>query len=485
MNTSQLPYKILVLAPFSSVPEDKFKPVFFPVDLYSIDETIEKMSPVLYFPLSTEISSKGAVTLKFNAIKDFKPKSILKNNSYLSSLSSREGDTKVAFADKEQVLSKEKETTPIDDILSMVETPDNSKGDGSKTNDLSDSKISTILRELFSTSEFQRTESAWRGLQTLLKKADIKGFMDISVQIASISPNSLEHVLNEITQLPENEIPNLLIIDLGLDNTTPSIELFNKITEFADQMMLPTCAWIKPEFFRIGNYDEFHKISYLKTYLDDASYAKFRKLGSHAGASWSIITCNSFAVRPENEFEEQPPFISPVWAIGTLIAMSVKNSGWPMGFTRYNTKRLENLAMVDSDGTNLSSTQALFSEDRIMQFIDEGITPIVGFKNKDSLIVPKEASLTGESIKFQLFMNRIIELLIHLKKNVMSDDSIEEKISSEIEDIFIQTGHPSPDDVKVIRDTNSIDSQKVFDISFTPSESVISGLGKIEFSFAW
>jgi len=82
-------------------------------------------------------------------------------------------------------------------------------------------------------------------------------------------------------------------------------------------------------------------------------------------------------------------------------------------------------------------------------------------------------------------MNRIIELLIRLNKNVMSDDSIEEKISSEIEDIFIQTGHPSPDDVKVIRDDNSIDSQKVFYISFTPSESVISGLGRIEFSFAW
>lgn len=486
MEDSLLPYKILAIAPFAPVPEEKYKPEFIQVDLYSIDEALEKMSPVLYLPLPTELCPDGAVTVKFNAIKDFKPKSIIKNNSYLASLSSRKDETAISLKKKEQISSRKEENTQIDDILSMVATSDQSKDNESTKKDQPDSKASLIIKEIFSNTEFQKTESAWRGLQNLVKKAEVKGLKNVSVQIAPVgSHTTLEIVLNEISLLAGDEIPNLVLIDLSFDNTNPSIELLAKITEFADQMMLPTCVWMKPAFFRIEDYSQFHKIQYIKNYLDDVSYAKFKKVSVHPGASWVVAGCNSFAVRSANEFEEQPLFVSPVWGLGTLCAMSINNSGWPMAFTRYNTNRIENLAMVDCDEKNTVSTQALFSEERIMQLVEAGITPVVGMKNKDVAIIPKESSLAGDSIKFQMFINRIIEMLFRLKKNTISDDHLEQKISSAIKDLFIQTGHPSPDNVKVINDKNSIDSQIVFYISFTPPESVISGLGKIEFSFAW
>jgi len=474
----------MALAPFAPVPEDKFNPEFVPVDLHSIDTAIEKISPVLYIPLPAEFCPEGAVTLKLKRIKDFKPASIIKNNSYLSSLSKEKKSAPVIKQNKEPAQSGKEEKTRIDDILSMVATSDSSSDTLSEKKQ-TDLNTPAIIREIFSNQVFQETESAWRGLQSLVKKADIKGFKKISVSISCISHSSLENVLKKMEQLPYDEIPNLVLIDLGFDNTLPSIELLEKIIHFTDRMLLAACVWIKPGFFRIGHFNQLHKIPYIKNYLEDASYAKFKKLGTLSDREWLIANCNSFAVRPANEFEDLPLFVSPVWGMGTLCAKAVNNEGWPMGFTRYNTNRLDDLAMISLDEKTTASTRALFSEDRIMQLVEAGITPLAGMKNKDIAFIPKESSLAGGSIKFQLFINRVIEMLIHLRAEETAGESIEDVISSALKNIFLQTGHSPPDDVSVIRGSNALDDQKVFNISFTPPEPVIAGHGKIEFSFAW
>jgi len=484
MTNILLPYKIMALAPFAPVPEDKFNPEFVRVDLNSIDKAIEKISPVLYMPLPAELCPEGAVTLKLKKIKDLKPASIIKNDPYLSSLSKGKEPAPVTKQNKGPAQSDKEEKTGIDDILSMVATSD-SPSDTLPGKNRTGPNTPAVLREIFSNQMFQETESAWRGLQNLIKKADIKGFKKTSVSISCISHSSLENVLSKIEQLPYDEIPNLVLIDLGFDNTQPSIELLEKIIQFADRMLLPVCVWIKPGFFRIENFNQLHKIPYIKNYLEDASYAKFKKLGTFPGAEWLIAGCNSFAARPANEFEENPLLVSPVWGMGTLCAKAVNKEGWPMGFTRYNTNRLDDLAMISLEGKTTASTQALFSEDRIMQLVEAGITPFVGMRNKDIAFIPKESSLAGGSVKFHLFINRVIEMLIHLREEEAAGQRIEDVISSALKNIFLQTGHNPPDDVSVVCDGNALDGQKVFNISFTPPEPVIAGYGKIEFSFTW
>ncbi|MDA3786906.1 MAG: type VI secretion system contractile sheath large subunit [Desulfobacula sp.] len=488
MSCAQLPYKILALGPFAPVPEEKFKPDFVEVDLYSIDEAIEKLSPVLYIPLPLDICPDGAVSLKFKRIKDFKPESIIKNNSYMASLSKTKAASQITAQKNKPAQSSKEEKSKIDDILSMVASSEivtDTSSDSLLKKNQTDSDASSIIREIFSNREFQKTESAWKGLRNLVKKADIKGFEKIRVSISSVSHNSLETVLDEIASLPYDEIPNLVLIDLGFDNTMPSIELLEKVAQFTDTMLLPACVWIKPEFFRIENFNQIHKIPYIKNHLDDVSYAKFKKLKTLPGAAWLLVNCNSFAVRPAHDFEEQPLFVSPVWAIGTLCAMSVNNAGWPTGFTRYNTNRIEDLAMVDCDGKSTASTQALFSEDRIMQLVEAGITPVVGMRNKDVVFIPKESSLAGDSIKFQLFFNRIIESLIDIREKSISGNRPEDEIKTALTELFKQTGYTPPDDILVIDNSNALDDQKIFNISFIPPESLIAGPGKIEFSFAW
>ena len=487
MDNTSLPYKILALAPFAPVPQEKFKPEFVEVDLYSIDEAIEQISPVLYVPLPADLCPEGAVTLKFKRIKDFKPESIVKNNPYLTSMSNSKESTQISGQKKGSAPSAKEEKSKIDDILSMVATSDSSPDSSSGTllKKPIDSVMSSITRKIFSNTKFQRTESAWRGLQNLIKKADIKGFKKISLSISSVSQNSLEAVLNEIALLPYNEIPNMVLIDLGFDNTIPSIELLEKVAQFTDRMLLPACVWIESEFFRIENFNQLHKIPYIKNHLADVSYAKFKKVTTLPGAAWLIVNCNSFAIRPAHEFEEQPLFVSPVWGMGILCAKAVNKEGWPMGFTKYNTYIINDLAMFSSDDKTTASTRALFSEDRIMQLVEAGITPVVGVKNKDFALIPKQTSLAGDSIKFQMFFNRVIESLIDVREKSISGNRPEDEISSGLSRMFIRTGALPPDDIIVKNDPAASNGTQVFAISFTPPESVIAGFDKIKFSFAW
>ncbi|WP_321493570.1 type VI secretion system contractile sheath domain-containing protein [uncultured Desulfobacter sp.] len=469
------PYKILALAPFAPVPEGIYKPVFTDVDLYCLDDAVKKMEPVLYLPMDS--SPGGAVTLTFKAMKDFKPKNLVKNNPVLSSLvPAFESST------AKPVEKKQGQAGKVDDILSMVAEPDSSrvsKGDGTKSGQNLGYSAS-LLTEIYATAEFKEIERAWTGLQTLAKTAGVKGIHKIHARAASVSRASLGQVLDAIESLDMEEMPNLIVVDLGFDNSQPSIDLLEKIADFADRMMVPVFVWIKPEFFRIENFTQFHKIQYVGNHLDDISYAKFRKIKEHPGAAWIMALCNAFAVRPANDYEEDVPLVSPVWAAAGLCAASVDACGWPTSFTRYNTFRLENLAMI-VDGNHAASTQALFSEDRIMQMVESGITPVVGMKNKDMAFIPKSASLNGESIRFTMFFNRIIDGLTHLGKDLGENNADNEAmIAKALERLFVETGHQCPDDISITQNQSG-----VYNISFTPPDTVISGTGRLEFSFAF
>lgn len=478
------PYKILALGPFAPVPDGKFKPDFVKLDLYSIDETINTIAPVLHLPLSSGLCSEGALTLKFSRIKDFKPDSIIKNNSFLKSLSEVKKDVPKKMQESDVIHASIKKSDAVDDILSMVAAPDTSSNIyHGKTS--TDGEISGIMQEVFSDSEFQKTESAWRGVQALVKQAQIKGFHKISVSISSVSHNSLEYVFDAVESLPIDEMPNLILIDLDFDNTMPSIELLGKLIQFADQMMIPVCISLIPAFFRIDDFNQLDKLSYINNYLGDVSYAKFRKLKEMAGASWLIANCNKFAVRDPNKFEDQPLFVSSVWATGTLCAKSVNETGWPMGFSRYTAYTVDNLPMFRSNTKGMSSTQALFSDERIIQLNEAGITPVVGAKNKDFVFIPKETSLAGESIKFQMFFNRIVESIINIREQRKSGLTPIEGIKKAITDIFIQSEHDKPENISVIKENNDMQDQNVFLISFIPPASVIAGSKMVEFTFLW
>lgn len=480
MNDMVLPYKIMALAPFAPVPEEKFKPEFVMLDLYSLDDAVAALSPVLYLPVSEKLCSEGAVTLKFKKIKDFKPDNIINNTPVLQKIAKQQTQPHRAG----RGASSPKKQDAVEDILSMVDT-DASLPPAQAKRVHAVSGQDDLVNEIFNNKEFKKTESAWRGLQTLVKKAQIKGFKQICITICPVSHDALENILNEIALLPVDRTPNLVLVDLDLDNTMPCIDLLEKITAFADKMLIPVCTALNPEFLRIHTWDEMDKLSYIKNHMDDISYAKFRKLKTSPGSQWTVAACNRFAARDMYEFEPDVPWASPVWCLGTLCAKAFQKTGWPMDFSKYTEYYLDDMAVAVNKKQKAAATQGLFPDDRILQLVEAGITPLAGTANKDTVFIPKEASLAGESIKFSMFFNRIIEALIHVKENASPETDPENLIKQGLNTIFIQTGYPAPQALSITEQSMDTKGRKVLKISFMPPVACISVSEKLEFSFMW
>ncbi|MBW1858381.1 MAG: type VI secretion system contractile sheath large subunit, partial [Deltaproteobacteria bacterium] len=104
-------------------------------------------------------------------------------------------------------------------------------------------------------------------------------------------------------------------------------------------------------------------------------------------------------------FEEQNPlWISPVWALGSLICQSFVEAGWPTRFTDWQQIQIEDLPLHTKDQDTPLPTEASFDRDRIDQFIRSGIIPLAAAQSKDIAFVPDEITVGDTSLRFQLLL---------------------------------------------------------------------------------
>ena len=497
MDLPKIPFTILALAPFSEVSEDSFSPEITGVSLDTLDNAIDSLASTLSIPVSKDLCPAGILPFKPSGIKDFRPQAMVKNIPYLKSL-----------LDAKEFIEP-KESSAVDDLLAMVAVPGGTgaeaqSGKGAKAwKGQVDSLMAKLLETIFADETFRLTEASWKGVETLVRQGPVKQEEGIALNICPISrdvlPAALDSLISSLADdMPNLILPNLILIDLPFDNSTPSMKLLEKIADFAATLLVPTAVWIGPRFFHIQNWDELKKLPYLKHYLEDAAYAKWRKLKEHPGSDWLVMTTNRFIIRepygegnrPRTVFfkENEPLWISPVWALGTLMAKSVVKYGWPTRFTDYRNIALSDLAVGPFGGKESASTETVFSEERIMQFVESDITALAGALRKDSAFIPKEATLSGASLKFQLFFNRIISYLFKLKDEIgksTGDADLGARLEAALAEFFRHTGHEPPADISVHAEQAEPGEQIPLRIAFTPPGSILPTSERLEFSLAW
>ena len=239
-------------------------------------------------------------------------------------------------------------------------------------------------------------------------------------------------------------------------------------------------------------------MAYLKHHLEDAAYAKWRKLADLPGAHWLTVTCNRFLYRapygPENRpksvsFEERVPlWLSPVWALGTLAAQSTIAFGWPSRFTDYANVALRDLPLAREAGDGPSAAEMLVSEDRLVEFLDAGMTPLLGPLRKDTAFMPKETTVAGSSLKYQLFVSAVLGFLFWCKDH-MNEALGQGDLAANVKAAFVlhweKTGRAAPEDLEVAAGTPGPDGAVPLSISLTPPGSILPGAQKLDFSFNW
>lgn len=531
MQASDFPYTIVALAPFTPLPEGNYTPTTVAVDLSNLDEGMAMLSPVLRVAVSQHLCPDSWLTIAFKQLKDLRPERVCQNNDYLRPLmeglaliekSKSEGQDAAVLAKELNELLRgyplditapqqnggaaspgDDASSAVDDILAMVSAPG---GDDSPVLDASGAKanwkaqieglVSALLKELFADEGFRTFEAAWRGAQTMLKQARVKEGGAIRVKLTPVDMAHLSETLQALTLELADELPNLVLVDLAFDSKPNRLELLQEVSEFAQTLLAPTMISVAPEFFHIEDWAELTKVSYLGNYLEDAAYAKWRKLRQEPASAWVAATLNGFMFRaaygeevaPRGVFfqESDQPWVSAAWGLGALIAKSVQEHGWPSRFTDYHSVLLEDLPVADA-GQGPVATQTVLSEDRIMEFMEAGFTPLVGAVRKDIAMAPKETMLTGGALSGQLFINRVLGFFFR-GKEVLPGAVSEGDLGRNLEHAFALfwelSGHKAPSDLSITAQAGEGGSAAL-QIGFTPPGDVLPGAPKIQFSFDW
>lgn len=529
MRVEVLPFSILALSPVCQVPAEGFNPLFAEVDVAEFQAAMARLGPNLVVPVPKNLCPQAELNLKFEAVQDFRPDGIIKNNAYLSRIKDAAGvasQTLSAGRDPREAAEAIKHQYPdlpldlsaaaaasdapsaesnhqIDDILSMVATSESSSRAGSARaqKDIMgqfDELMRGLLEAVFADPRFRTMEAAWRGVQTIVKQGPVKEGQGVRVRLAPVSRDGLDATLDRLASELADDPPNLVLIDLTFDNTARGIEQLNRIAEFAETLLAPTVTAIGPAFFHLDGWAGLKKIPYLKHHLEDAAFAKWRNLAETDGANWLTVALNRFAVRapygPENrpkgvDFEESEPlWVNPVWALGTLIAQSHLNYGWPSRFTDYVNCAIGDLPVGDWGVDGPSVTEMSPSDDRLLEFIEAGLTPLLGPIRKDAAIVPKETTLAGGSLKFQLFFSRVLQFLFWAHDNLAGEFaqvSPAADLTAAFQAYWEKTGHPAPQDLEITAGPETDDGDVPLTIALTPPKSILPGGQRLEFGFTW
>jgi hypothetical protein len=178
-----------------------------------------------------------------------------------------------------------------------------------------------------------------------------------------------------------------------------------------------------------------------------------------------------------------------VWALGALAAQSTAQWGWPTRLTDTRRCALRDLAVDPNGKDGPRSTEVLLSEDRTAELAESGLMPLTGQRGKDTAFMPRETTLSGASLAFAFFMNRL--LLGHLFR--LRSDGIEKRgkapsadeVSGSLAALFRETGHEPPEDLSVRMEKGSSEGTARVHVTLTPPASLLKGGRPVAFDLAW
>lgn len=516
MAVPSMPFTVLALAPFNPVPESSYRPQIVTVVEEGLDQAFSEIGPSLSIPVPQHLCPEGRVDLHIRSMKDFHPDGLVQATPFLKNISEALAYIKeAAGAGAEEIYQRLKDwpdlpieisyepgekrqagSGTVDNILSMVASPGGGSG-GSGSPQAWASSLTEALEQcvwhIFNSDVFRTHESAWRGAEFMLKRA-----RHVRLKLVSVSAAVLEDVLDHLQEELMDDPPSLILVDLGLDSSTRGLDLLDRIAALGESMLAPVFAWIGQGFFHLSKWSEFSKLSYIPHFLDEASFAKWRRLCGLPAANWMGVLMNRFLARhpygPENKprtlsLEEPGPlWIGPVWALGALMGMRVKETGWPTRFSEYNSTFLEDMPVHGEEGGARSAVELEVPTDRIGQLQEAGIMTLVGPSNKDTAFIAKAATAAGGSINYQLVVSRLIGILLRLRDEMDQDldaSAVGDELRSAFVKVWESTGHDPPDDLEVSAEETGPGAPLTVSVRMTPPKDVLPSGEKVELTLNW
>lgn len=523
MKIPSIPFKILALAPLLGPDCPVWDKAPLDVDLNDLDRVLAEFGPTCAVAVPPDLYPDKQIELKFTRLKDFHPDNMVQNNPALQNL--REARDWIEKAGRNNLSADQIntrmaqwpnlppiriKTTPrkpqspsrdsLDKILDIVDLPDARSGLPSGTQAAArqiDTIIQKILKHIFLDVNFRTLEASWRGLHLLLRQVNA-GDRDIRFEIVPVSDDSLNDTLAALAVEMIDALPSLILVDLPFDSSARNLELLEKIAQFSETLLVPAITWIRPEFFHIHSWQDIRRLAFLPHYLETAPFARWQSFKKKPSASWLTVACNCIAARyPYGKdnlprrlpFEEKhPAWISPVWGIGALIGRSVVETGWPTRFTDWQTIRLEDLSLNSEDPKGPLPTEANFDRERIDQFIRSGIIPLAAVPGKDIAFVPDETTAGGISLRYQLLVSRVTQLVLwcrdHFEKGIKGAD-LETELQRAFKLLWETSRHSGPESLEIVAGNPEPDGRIPIRIVLEPTRQILPSRDKVTLDFMW
>lgn len=528
-NSSIDTYRIMAVAAFGSTDGGLARAFSVPsAEADPCGTAMAAMRPSCTIVLPKEYCPAGFIDCRPLCIADFEPATMLDTQPWLSALAEalgivcsaeREG---LAHCEVEERLQQllpglpldyappPREVPPpeqkashavIDDLLSLVDTGGDGRSAGAgevgsfrALRMQLEEVLRQCLRLIVNNPGFRALEASWRGAETMMRQSGGDG-MERAVEFLLVSADEggISQLLGELRELEPSRLPNLLLLDVSLENSPRGMALLEELITTADRLMLPVCASVGADFFGLGSWGEIGRLSYLQSFLAQAQYARWRKLQVRPGAGDTMLFLNRFPARPRHrglahhqatiDFREKEQlWVNPQWAFGALLATALTRTGWPMGAGDRRVAGVAGAALQEQEPIPLEMAVA---DDRFGQFHEAGFNPLAAAKGDDGLFLRGLSSIGGEDAEFRLFFTMLVAFLIRLRESAgVADEGTAAWVRECLTSFLCRDGAPESDGLRVELAYDEGSGADLLKLALMPPAGIRGG-GLLEFSFNW
>ena len=174
-----------------------------------------------------------------------------------------------------------------------------------------DAKVSRQLDRVIHHKEFQKMESAWRGLKFLVDRTDFRKNVRIEVLSASkdemresfedapelIQSALYKHVYTNAYDQPGADPYAAIVSNYEFDASAPDVALMQNLSKIAASAHCPFIGAIGPRFFGKETMEDWRKIPDLSAYMETADYIKWNAFRETEDARYLGLVFPRFLLR--------------------------------------------------------------------------------------------------------------------------------------------------------------------------------------------
>jgi type VI secretion system protein ImpC len=283
-----------------------------------------------------------------------------------------------------------------------------------------DKKLSKQMDEILHNQDFQKLESSWRGLKSLVDRTDFRE--NTKIELLSVAKEELLQDFEDAPEVAKSGLyKHVYTAEFGQFGGAPygamigaydfgpgaqDIQLLRNIASVSAMSHAPFVAAAAPQFFGVDSYEELASIKDMQATFEGPQYAKWRAFRESDDSRNVGLTAPRFMLRApygENNKAREFNYVESVkghndylwgntaFSFASRLSDSFKQYRWcPNVIGPQSGGMVDNLPVhtfQDKGETKTKSpVEALISDRREFELAEQGFIPLVAKKDSDHAV---------------------------------------------------------------------------------------------------